>query len=90
MSIFVASYYDNNEKPFTSFNFGSFVSHFVADLWDSVFYIFCLGSASDDGTQHCKIQRYQKEKINSFLFFISHIFDLELGNNRLALQFAIT
>ena len=80
--IFKTTYY---EKPFTRFNFRSFARHLLADLRDSVFYIFRLGSASDDGTQHCKIQRYQKEKISGFLFFISHIFDMEFCDYRMAL-----
>ena len=45
--VFKNKYY---EKPFTRFNFRSFASHLLADLWDSVFYIFCLGSAFDGGT----------------------------------------
>ena len=56
MSIFVKSYFDNNEKPSISFNIRSFTRHFLADLRDSVFYIFCVCSLIDDGTQHCEIQ----------------------------------
>lgn len=56
MSIFVKSYFDNNEKPSISFNIRSFARHFLADLRNSVFYIFRIRSTFDDGTQHCEIQ----------------------------------
>ena len=56
MSIFVKSYFDNNEKPSISFNIRSFACHFLANLRDSVFYIFRIRSFINDGTQHCKIQ----------------------------------
>lgn len=56
MSIFVKSYFDNNEKPSISFNFRSFACHLLADLRDSIFYIFRVCSSINDGTQHYQIQ----------------------------------
>ncbi len=76
-----------NEIRFTYAHFSDAFVRFVAYLRSSVFYIFCAGSAFDNGAWCLQIFRLQQKKLGRFRTFLPLFCDLECGNNRMALWF---